>query len=103
MKNLIKPLVVLAMMSITIPAMSNINPAVTIPIEVQNQAEAARLTNRLHEIQAMDIKNMTAPQKRALRKEVKAIKKVQATKANGGVFLSVGAIIVIILLLILLL
>ncbi len=100
MKNVIKPLVVLALMSVTVPSIAKTSP-VTVPVE--QTAEAARMTNRLYEIQAMDIKNMTSPQKRALRKEVKAIKKAQAVKANGGVFLSVGAIIIIVLLLILLL
>jgi hypothetical protein len=57
------------------------------------------MTNRLEEIKAMDKSVMTRSEKKALRDEVKEIKRVQS---SGGVFLSVGAIIIIVLLLILL-
>jgi len=65
-------------------------------------AEVTRMMNRLEEIKAMDKSDMSRSEKRALRKEVKAIRANMA-KSNGGVYLSVGAIIIIILLLILLL
>lgn len=57
------------------------------------------LTQRLEQIQAMDKSNLSAREKKALRQEVRQIKKA----ARGGVYLSVGAILVIVLLLILLL
>ena len=63
---------------------------------------ATKLIHRLEEIKAMDRSDMTRTEKKALRKEVKSIKKELAT-AGGGVYLSVGAIIIIILLLILIL
>ncbi len=65
-------------------------------------AYAAKLVQRLEEIKAMDRSNMSRTEKRALRQEVKGIKKELAT-AGGGVYLSVGAIIIVILLLILIL
>jgi hypothetical protein len=65
-------------------------------------AEAKVMLNRLEEINALDKSNLRAPEKRALRKEVRAIEKNLST-SNGGVYLSVGAVIIIILLLILLL
>ncbi|WP_333810090.1 hypothetical protein [Flavobacterium sp.] len=67
-----------------------------VPVEVKAQLD------RLNEIKAMDKSKMTAAEKKALRKEVKAIK-TSLRDGNGGIYLSVGAIIIIILLLILLL
>jgi hypothetical protein len=65
-------------------------------------AEAKIVLSRLDEIKAMDKSNLTSHEKKQLRTEVKTLKANLAT-LNGGVYLSVGAIIVIILLLILLL
>ncbi len=70
-------------------------------------AEAAKtLLLRLNEIKEMDKSKLNSSEKKALRKEVRAIKtELKATEANGkgGVYLSVGAIIIIALLLIILL
>jgi len=65
-------------------------------------ADSQVLLNRLNEINAMDKAPLSGTEKRKLRKEVKTIKK-ELAQANGGVYLSVGAVIIIILLLILLL
>ncbi|MCB9037867.1 MAG: hypothetical protein H6557_14725 [Lewinellaceae bacterium] len=69
------------------------------PVE---SAEAKVLLNRLEEIDAMDKSELSAPEKKELRKEVRSIKK-ELRDISGGVYLSVGAVIIIILLLILLL
>lgn len=74
---------------------------VSTPIPAENAAVNAMVT-RLNEIKMMDIKSMNATQKKELRKEVRAIKS-DMRKASEGVYLSVGAIIIIILLVILLL
>lgn len=58
--------------------------------------------DRLEEIKAMDKSSMTSVEKKELRKEVRAIK-ANLKSTNNGVYLSVGAIIIIILLLILIL
>jgi len=63
--------------------------------------EALVLLNRLETIQAMDIDGMKNADKRALRKEVKAIEKQMKALQGGGVYISVGAIIIILLLIIL--
>ncbi len=64
--------------------------------------EVKIMLDRLNEIKAMDKSSMKSSEKKALRKEVRAIK--TNLKATGnGVYLSVGAIIIVILLLILLL
>jgi hypothetical protein len=60
------------------------------------------LTKRLEDIKGMDKSDMTRMEKKNLRNEVKDIKK-EMKAISGGVYLSVGAIIIIILLLILLL
>jgi hypothetical protein len=65
-------------------------------------AEVTVMLNRLDEIHAMDMSALGKVEKKELRKEVKAIKG-DLRAAGQGVYLSVGAIIIIVLLLILLL
>lgn len=72
------------------------------PPNAEVPAEVQKLYDRLEEIKAMDKSEMTRAEKKALRKEVRAIKSELRT-TSSGVYLSVGAIIIIILLLILLL
>ena len=71
------------------------NPPKEIPAEVQV------MLNRLNEIKAMDKSNMSRLEKKALRKEVRSINKGLRTSGNG-IYISVGAILIIILLIILL-
>jgi hypothetical protein len=59
-----------------------------------------QLTNRLIEIRKMDKSQLTSAERRQLRKEVK---KIRDDRKRNGVYLSIGAIIIIALLLILLL
>lgn len=68
-----------------------------------SEADVAKTLNaRLTEIKKMDKRGLSAIQKKELRDEVKAIK--SELKANGGgVYLSLGGILLIILLLVLLL
>ena len=65
-------------------------------------AEVKIMLSRLDEIKAMDKSSLKSSEKKALRKEVRAIKSELRSTGNG-VYFSVGAIIIIILLLILLL
>lgn len=65
-------------------------------------AEVKVLFNRLEEIKAMDKSSLKSSDKKALRKEVREITAKLRTLGNG-VYLSVGAILIIILLLILIL
>ncbi|HOZ77669.1 MAG TPA: hypothetical protein PLY34_06705 [Ferruginibacter sp.] len=62
----------------------------------------SKIVTRLSEIQSMDKNNLSASEKKSLKKELKDMKKA-ADGLNRGVYLSVGAIIIIILLLILIL
>ncbi len=73
---------------------------VTVPAAVP--AEITVLLNRLDEIKAMDMSSLAKSEKKELRKEVRGIKS-ELRAASQGVYLSVGAILIIILLLILLL
>jgi hypothetical protein len=64
-------------------------------------AEANVIMLRLEEIKAKDLSKLTKAEKKELRKEVKSIS--NQVKGPGGIYLSVGALILIVLLLILLL
>ena len=66
------------------------------------EARAAQLRQRLEEIRTMDKSILSKSEKKALRREVREIKQGLAA-ISGGVYLSIGAIILIALLLILLL
>jgi hypothetical protein len=62
----------------------------------------ASLNRRLEEIKAVDFSTLARSEKAAYKKEVRAIKQT-LHDSYGGVFISVGALIIIVLLLILLL
>ncbi|WP_367390611.1 hypothetical protein [Lewinella sp. LCG006] len=106
MKKLILPimtaLLILSFFPPTVYAAS-VRPPSAIPINPPVSATPAEvLLNRLDEINTMSKSEMIGTQKRALRKEVREIKR-ELKALNQGVYLSVGAIIVIVLLLLLLL
>ena len=73
----------------------------TATVNYSDSAEAGKLLLRLNEINSMDKTNLDAAEKKALKKEVVAAQ-AGLKSINNGVYLSVGAIIIIILLLILL-
>jgi hypothetical protein len=85
-----------------LPQQSNAaTTAASAMVNYSDSAEAGKLLLRLNEINNMDKTNLDAAEKKALKKEVLATQ--SGLKAiNNGVYLSVGAIIIIILLLILL-
>ncbi len=78
------------------------NPTTLTETPKEAPAEVKVLLNRLEEIKEMDKSKLKASDKKALRKEVRAINAELRTTGNG-IYLSVGAIIIVILLLILLL
>lgn len=82
---------------------TNVEPSSTLAItKTEEKAHAEALISRLHEIKAMNRSNMSASEKKSMRKEVRAIKH-ELEHSNGGIYLSVGAVIIIVLLLIILL
>ena len=81
------------------------NAAVRVTTPTDNVADARTLSeivSRVTEIQNMDKTNLSAGEKKELRKELKEMKR-KADGLDKRVYLSVGAIIVIVLLLILIL
>ncbi len=110
-KKIIKTIPVLILMATTIPANANslllaiskLHPVSTV---INNDSlKLEQIKVRLAEIQGMDRSNLTIKEKKELKKELTTMKK-EATAMEGnhnGVYLSIGAIIVIILLLILIL
>lgn len=80
----------------------NNKPAVSTTVTSTHDKELANsLIERLNEINTMDKSELNSKDKKELRKEVRTIKS-QLNQLGEGVYLSVGAIIIIILLLILL-
>ena len=67
-----------------------------------DSAAANVYLNRLIEIRDMDKSNLSSAEKRDLRKEVKSLKR-EIRSNSRGIYLSIGAVIIIILLLILIL
>ena len=95
--NVLRSLLVMAILVIAAPtanAATNVDP-------IEQKEQVQRLQNRLEEIKAIDKSTLTKEQKKALRGEVKQIKK-EMKAISGGVYLSVGAILLIALLIILL-
>ena len=65
----------------------------------ESAARAKVLLNRLEEIKALDKSKLTSTERKQLRKEVKSSKK-ELDELGGGIYISVGAIILILVLLI---
>jgi len=85
----------------SIPSFSNETPTLT-STTTPESARAEELVNRLEEIKAMDMKSLSRSEKRAVRKEVRAIEKEMKQMSGGGVYISVGALLVIIILILIL-
>ncbi len=104
MKKLIYTLVLVfaLMVSVdTVYAAGNKDKAKT-ELTAAQQVELKRITDRVEEIKSMDKSDLSKDERKALKKELKELKQ-QARAMGGGVYLSVGAIIIIILVLILIL
>lgn len=103
MKLMKKLIPALLMLFVAVPGFSNETPVANNNPSTEAAARVEVLTNRLEEIKAMDIESMTRKEKRVLRKEVRSIEREVKQINEGGVYISVGGIIIILLLLILLL
>jgi hypothetical protein len=73
--------------------------ASTAPVKTELTSDSVTMVNRLEEIRTMDRSNMSRQEKKELRTEVKGIQK-KMHDGYGGVYISLGALIIIILLLI---
>ena len=96
----------------TVAALSTFSPhqsmaakeAIPTSTPVPNPADAARvnaMVNRLNEIDALDKSKMSSSEKKVLRKEVRVIKR-EIQRSGGGVYISVGVLLLIIILLLIL-
>lgn len=65
--------------------------------------QISQMKRRVEEIKAMDRSTLSKTERKALRKELREMNKKARAMGSGGVYLSVGAIIIIILVLILIL
>jgi len=104
-KNMLRMASLIILIAVTLPA----NSSTIIPGFSQTNSpaktedpRAQQLLQRLEEIKSMNKSELTRLEKKNLQKEVRGIKK-EMRNGNRGVYLSVGAIIIIVLLLILLL
>jgi hypothetical protein len=82
-------------------AIAPMSTSTGIPAEPTPASQA--LIDRLAEIQSLDKSKMSGREKRELRKETRSIKRELKAISGGGVYLSVGALILILILLIVLL
>lgn len=71
--------------------------------EEQKQARIEEIKMRVAEIKAIDKSKLSKEERKELRVELKNMKKEAQALGSGGIYLSLGAIIVIILVLILIL
>lgn len=103
MKKLIYSLVLIFTLGISANTVSAAeNNKVKTEMTTEQKAQFERIVNRVEEIRKMDKSDLTRAEKKELRKELRELKS-QANAMKGGVYLSVGAIIIIILVLILIL
>jgi hypothetical protein len=104
-KKVLQMTLLAMLIMIALPAASsNTDPVFTTTNgnEKTSDSRAGQLLQRLEEIKGMNKSDLTRLERKALRKEVIGIKK-ESKAISGGIYLSVGAIIIIVLLLILLL
>jgi hypothetical protein len=105
MKKLILSVFAAAMLITLAPVQARADvapiPLTTSAPAANTTAEAEAMVARLNEIKAMDIKSLSSAERKQLRQEVKAMK--NQMRSSDGIYLSVGAIVIIALLLILLL
>ena len=95
-------LLLLAFVPMQLNAEPESNSSAKDATEVVMSDEAVALMDRLEEIESLDKSDLNSAEKRELRKEVRDIKK-ELKELSGGVYISVGAAILIVLLLILIL
>jgi len=69
----------------------------------QTELRISQIVSRVQEIKSMDKSHLTSAERKGLRNELLDLKKEARAATSGGVYLSVGAIIIIILILILIL
>ena len=101
--NLLTVLLTLTFSPILLKAGSEATPNSTIVIPYVESTHYKAMIERVNEIKAMDKSSLTSSDRKALRKELRTIKKeLKANDGghNGGIYISVGGLLLIIILLI---
>ena len=101
-KNLFKIAAVTLFISFAVPSQSMATTKTPVSDSTTDARILSEIVTRVNEIQNMDKSNLSMSERKALKKELTAMKQ-KADGLNSRVYLSVGAIIIIILLLILIL
>lgn len=70
-------------------------------ISAEDQARLTEIEARVEEIKEMDFSEMTKSERKSVKTELKSLNK-EAKQIGGGVYISVGAIIIILLVILLL-
>ena len=68
-------------------------------LTAEQQVKLEQLTTRVEQIRNMDKSSLSRAEKKALRTELKQMKKEANAISNGGIYLSVTALLVIIIVL----
>lgn len=71
-------------------------------LTAEQQVKLNQLTNRVEQIRSMDKSDLNRQEKRALRSELREMKAEANAISNGGLYLSVTALLVIIIILLIL-
>lgn len=104
-KNILRVASFAIIMGIALPARSNsltTDPGQPLSADAK-EVRAQQMLHRLEEIRDMDKSTLSKEEKKALRKEVKDMRKEARRDGIRGVYISIGALIIIVLLLILIL
>lgn len=72
------------------------------PLTTEQQVKLNQLTSRVEQIRSMDKSDLSREEKKALRAELKQMKSEANAIGNGGIYLSVTALLVIIVILLIL-
>jgi len=102
MKKLIYLFLFLFTLTTTVNATPAIEDKPKTELTLEQKAELEYITKRVEEIKAIDKSTLTKAERKALRKEVKELKK-RSDFLSQNITLSLGAIIIILLLLIIIL
>lgn len=96
-------LMIFCLLLLLVPVPANaVTPVATDSISVAEKAKVNDLLARLDEIRLINRSSILPSERKEVRKEVRSIKE-QLRTLNGGVYISVGALLIVIILLILLL
>lgn len=102
MKKLLYTFIFVFTISTAVDAKSVVNDKPKTELTAEQKVELESISKRVDEIKSMDRSSLTKTERKALRNEVKELKK-RADFLNQNVTLSLGAIIIILLLLIIIL